>query len=607
MKRRLLIAVLLIFSVAFLTCKKTNTKPVTKSPLDSLTGSVPANKSGVDNLLLSAYDLLDGVYIGQSGASWETGTDNWLYGSVEGGEAHKGGTPSDQTDSGPIETYTATSDNVFLDVKWKANLVGLARANAAIKELTLVKDGSVSTAEAAQVTAEARFLRGFYELELSKLWRNVPYMDESGTLSSNTGTIWDKIEADFTAAMNTLPTTQSNPGRPNKYAAEAFLAKTYMFDHKYTHAQPLLADLIASGVTTSGTKYSLGHYADNFNPSTKNGAEGVFVIQAKVHDNSNGMDGNAGDVLNFPVKGLTTCCGFFMPSFSFVNAFKTDAVTGLPLLDTYNNSDIANDEGITSDQPFTPTNVTLDSRLDWSVGRRGIPYLDWGIMPGMYWVRDQEGEGPYVPIKTSFYQAAEATTTEAYEGWASNQSTSNGYNVIRYADVLLWAAEVEIEVGSLQKAEDYVNMVRNRAADPSGWVHTYQDASNPMGGFTSTPAANYKVGLYGAAGGNPSTGFTVGGQTYARKAIYMERLLELGMEGHRFFDLQRWEGTFGGPAGNGFVATTINAYIAHEKSVANFSALVFNGAGFVAGKNELYPIPKSQTDKYSTLKQNPGY
>jgi hypothetical protein len=225
----------------------------------------------------------------------------------------------------------------------------------------------------------------------------------------------------------------------------------------------------------------------------------------------------------------------------------------------------------------------------------------------MYWALDQAGEGPYVPIKSAFYQAAEATTTESYGGWASNQSTSNGYNAIRYADVLLWAAEVEIEVGSLQKAEDYVNMVRSRAADPTGWVHTYMDASNPMGGFTGTPAANYKVGLYGAAGGNPSTGFATGGQSYARKAVYMERLLELGMEGHRFFDLQRWDGTFGGPAGNGFMATTINAYIAHEKSVPNYSSPVFNSSSFVAGKNELYPIPKSQTDKYSNIKQNPGY
>src|SRR5579872_1744071 len=182
MKRRLLISILLIFSVALFTCKKTNTKPTTKSPLDSLNSSVPANKTGVDNLLLSAYDLLDGVYVGQAGAPWTTGTDNWLYGSVEGGEAHKGGNASDQTDAGPIESYYATSQNIFLDPQWKANLVGIERANAAIKELTLVKDGSVSNADAAQVTAEARFLRGFYELELSKLWRNVPYMDETGTI-----------------------------------------------------------------------------------------------------------------------------------------------------------------------------------------------------------------------------------------------------------------------------------------------------------------------------------------------------------------------------------------------------------------------------------------
>jgi hypothetical protein len=89
--------------------------------------------------------------------------------------------------------------------------------------------------------------------------------------------------------------------------------------------------------------------------------------------------------------------------------------------------------------------------------------------------------------------------------------------------------------------------------------------------------------------------------------VYMERMLELGMEGHRFFDLQRWDGTFGGPAGNGFMASTINAYIAHEKSVPNFNSPIFSFANFVSGKNELYPIPKTQTDKYSTIKQNPGY
>jgi hypothetical protein len=171
---------------------------------------------------------------------------------------------------------------------------------------------------------------------------------------------------------------------------------------------------------------------------------------------------------------------------------------------------------------------------------------------------------------------------------------------------LLWAAEVEVEVGSLQKAEDYVNQVRARAADPAGWVHTYTDPANPMNGYTNIPAANYKVGLYGAAGGNASTGFAANGQSYARKAVYFERMIELGMEGHRFFDLQRWDGVYGGPAGNGYMASTINAFIAHELASTTTNELV--GAQFTPGKNEVYPIPQSQiTMANSKMKQNPGY
>lgn len=613
MKSKLFLLLLLIISLSVFTCRKSD-KVIPKTPVDSLIVNTPANKTGVDNLLLNAYGLLDGVYTTQPGAPWETGTDNWLYGSVTGGDAHKGVNATDQTDATSIERFSPTNLNNWLDPKWQVNITGIHYANAVINELPLVKDGSVSAAYKAEVTAEARFLRSFYEFELAKLWRNVPYIDETAVYNkgysnvSNPGPIWDKIEADFSAAMNALPNTQSLLGRPNKYAAEAFLVKTLMFDHKYMQAKPLLVDLIANGVTSGGIKYGLVPYANNFNPSTKNGAEGVFVIEASVHDGSNGEDGNAGDMLNFPMHGPTSCCGDFQPSFSFVNAFKTDPVTGLPLLDTYNNSDLKNDEGISSSAPFTPAIATVDSRLDWSVGRRGIPYLDWGLMPGNDWISDQANEGPYVNIKSVYYQAAQASTSETYQGWATNQSTSNSYNAIRFADVLLWAAEVEMETGSLQTAENYVNMIRARAADPSGWVHTYIDPANPMGGFTNTPAANYMVGLYGAAGGNPATGFAAGGQAYARKAVYFERMLELGMEGHRFFDLQRWDGLFGGPAGSNFMANTINAYLTHETAVPNFQYVTVSGAKFIPGQNELYPIPQSQiTLTQGKIKQNLGY
>jgi hypothetical protein len=71
--------------------------------------------------------------------------------------------------------------NDYLDPKWRMNFAGVQRANDVIREIPLVKDGSLSADNIAQATAEARFLRGFYHFELAKLWRNVPYADETIT------------------------------------------------------------------------------------------------------------------------------------------------------------------------------------------------------------------------------------------------------------------------------------------------------------------------------------------------------------------------------------------------------------------------------------------
>jgi hypothetical protein len=273
-----------------------------------------------------------------------------------------------------------------------------------------------------------------------------------------------------------------------------------------------------------------------------------------------------------------------------VNSFKVDGTNGLPLLDTWNNSDLKNDMGIASSEPFTPTTELVDPRLDFTGGRRGIPYLDWGIMPGASWLVAQAAQGPYNNKKNVTWQKDPAT----YE----NRRTSINYNMIRFADVLLWAAECEVEIGSLDQAEIYVNRIRGRAADPDYWIKTYIDPNTPMAGFTNTNAANYKIGLY-------TTGqFSMQGKDFARKAVRFERKIELAMEGHRFFDLQRWDD------GTGYMADVLNAYIAHENS--SFDYLILKGAQFTKGKNELYPIPQAQidlsmTDGTATLKQNPNY
>jgi hypothetical protein len=482
------------------------------------------------------------------------------------------------------------------------------RANDVLRVLAKVTDGSVSAAEAEMIKGEAFFLRAVYHFEAIKLFGNIPYVDETISYTngnynvSNMESAWPKIENDLQFAVTNLPNTYAAAkGRANSWAAKAFLAKAHIYQHKYNEAKTLLDDIISNGVTTSGEKYALVPFHDNFDASKKHNAEAVFAVQMTVKDGASGsLNGNFGDVLNFPYGGPTTCCGFYQPSFSLVNSYKTDPVTGLPLLDTWNDSDVKNDQGISSSDFFTPYAGTLDPRLDHTVGRRGIPYLDWGIMPGQSWVRSQIQAGPYLPKKNVFFKSQEATAGDVGGGWAVNQVTAINYNMIRYADILLWAAEAETEIGSLDKAQDYVNQIRNRAANPAGWVHSYIDNNDPSKGFSTTPAANYKIAPY------PTGMFAAEGQAFARKAIRFERKLELAMEGHRFFDLQRYDN------GTGYMANELNAYIQHETNIPGFSYEILNGATFTKGKNELFPIPLAQIDLSNqdgaaTLKQNPGY
>ncbi len=100
--------------------------------------------------------------------------------------------------------------------------------------------------------------------------------------------------------------------------------------------------------------------------------------------------------------------------------------------------------------------------------------------------------------------------------------------------------------------------------------------------------------------------FSSQGQEYSRKAVRFERKLEFAMEGHRFFDLQRYD------KGTGYMADVLNAYIQHETSIPGYNYQILKGAKFTKGTNELYPIPLPQIDLSvqngtKTLKQNPGY
>ncbi len=596
------VAVLVVFAAIVISACN---KDLNKQPQGYLLPANVANKTGVDRLLIGAYALLDGENLPGAGNAYGSAGSNWVYGSIAADDSYKGSVPSDQPDATSVETWSlAQGVTAYVNQKWTVLYTGIQRANDVLRNMRLATD--IPATDTANIAGEARFLRAYYHFDGKKIFNKFPYVDESisfiydNLAVPNDADIWPYIDADLQFAVNNLPETQPNAGRVNKWAAMALLAKACMFQHKYDSAKMLLDQVIASGVTAQGVKYALVNYESNFNATQKNGPESVFACQMSVNDGSatanDGGNGNMGDVLNYPngAGAPGGCCGFNNPSWNLANAYKTDA-NGLPLLDgSFNDGTLVSDTA-------NAYAGTLDPRIDWNIGRPGIPYLDWGVHTTA-WIRDPTSNGRFNP-KKNVYAKSQAGTYSSTETvfWGATQITANNYNIIRYADVLLWAAECEIEVGSLDKAEEYVNMVRNRAADKTGWVYANAQYSATTGTYSpqTTPAANYFIMPY------PAGAFASKGQEYARMAVRFERRLELAMEGHRFFDLQRWDN------GTGYMAEVLNNYVQKEKTRYSFY-YIQNTAVFTKGVNEYFAIPQVQIDAENAtgvvyLKQNPGY
>jgi hypothetical protein len=553
-----------------------------KNPQGKLNESVFNTKATIDKLLIACYSPLNGFINGVWGIT--SGPDNIYFGDLCSGNIHKGSTPGDLVDLMDMERFVPTSNNDRIRDKWTLVYGAIERCNDVLRTLNTNTISDLSASQKTEIIAEARFLRAYYHFEAKKIWNMVPYIDETVTDPErrvpNDKDIWPNIEADYAYAVQNLAETQSDPGRPTKTAAQASLAQVYLFQQKFSQAKTLLDAVIASG------KYQLTpNYYDNFNPAKNNGPESIWQNQTAVNVAGVGYNRSqrGGDLSfpNAPDQPNLAGAGFNQPTYDLVNAYKTGA-DGLPLIDTYYQSDFKNDQGIPSNQPFTPDMVTpVDPRLDWVVGRRGVPYHDWGTHPGMDWIRDQPTAGPYNQKKFVILKSQLAM----YSFNNTAKFNAMNFNIIRYAAVLLWAAECEIEVGDPEKARIYVNMIRARARDG---IYVQLGSNAPFA--PGQPAANYKVDIYKDSWGGQS-------KDWIRNRVRFEERLEFAEEGHFFFDLVRW----------GIAEQYINAYIAREKPHIGYLV----GATFTP-KNRYFPIPLSEIDKSykdgkPTLTQNPGF
>ena len=536
------------------------------NPVGALSDASLQNATGVDLLLVGAYSMLDGIRQNH-GADWHVAADNWWM-DVLADDAHKGSTDGDQADLLALELYTWDTTNPYLENNWRAIFAGINRSNSVINLINTSDDPSLFTVEMAQ----ARFLRGHYNFELQKKWVNVPFISDENFAASefnqpNSGPIWSQIEADFAYAAANLPVsrggTYSEPGRPIRSTAFAYHGKALLYQSKWSEALVSLENTINSG------DYALASdYFSNWRSDGENGPGMVFAIQFAA-DGGQSFQGNRGGTLNMPIGPMTggLCCGFYQPTQNLANAFQTDS-NGLPL-SNWASSDIVNDAGIETAEPFTPHAGNLDPRIDYTIARRGVEFNGFGTFTGKENIRASftDISGPYM-TKKNFYTAGD-DSNRGTGGWGE-QRTGINYHIIRYADVLLMAAEAAAESGALEKARGYVNQVRLRAKNSP----------------TADSGPNYVIDTYNS----PWTDVSA-----ARTAVRHERRIELGVEGHRLFDLRRW----------GNMVETLNAYIQHEgRTIPPFAARV----NPVSSKHTALPIPLNAIDSSEgALTQNPGH
>jgi len=437
--------------------------------------------------------------------------------AVSGGES-----ASDVLDLQQIDDYTLTPVNGTLANLWQYAYEGVNRANYLTQyKATNPAGQTVSFAGKEAMYGEVYFLRAFYYFTLVKMFGDVPLFTDkrldisaTGTLKrSPKATVYLSIENDLNAAINVLPNTQTQAGRATKYAAQALLGKVYLYQQKYDSAATVLQSVISTNA------FSLvSNFASIFLKSGQNGPESVFEIQYSS-SGANSYDG--ADPAQGPGNYQVQQCGVRnLSSSSSLMPYAPGWSTNLPtqnLANAYSAGDQRKAATCFDIAAYVAANPS------WNITYQVAPYKNTGLYNQKYL--------PYIG-------------QGATSGGDPKLNYPNNYRTIRYADVLLMAAEAYNKSATPNdaKAQLYLNQVRRRAFQVN-------DASHDI---TATGSALYT-------------------------AILNERRLELAMEGERFFDLVR----------TGQAATVLAPL-------------------FKVGKNEVFPIPQQEI-LVSGLTQNPGY
>jgi hypothetical protein len=403
-----------------------------------------------DRALTGAYDMLQGSFM----SLWigEIASDN----SIAGGESVNDSQGLHQIDN---MTHGGVNNELRNIMRW--NYTGITRVNYIMEN----KD-NIDFPEKQHILAEARFLRAYYYFELVKFFGDIPLIiderlgiEEAQQLPrAPKADVYAQIEEDLTFAISILNPVATQKGRATKGAAQALLGKAYLYQNKYTEAATILDEIRNSGL------YSLiPNYGDLFSVSNENNTETVFDVQYT------GLEGGG--------YGCLICLeGNAAPGFQGIRQYNG------PIYGDGNSYNLPTQELYNAFSPIDP--------------RRGHTILDIeafiAAQPDPSAITYAIGAGGHTGYYNNKYIKRQGEI-----GLPDNDLTSPvNYRVIRYADILLMAAEAHFHLGNSSVAQQLVNQVRVRAGVPGIPVQSLND-------------------------------------------IYKERRFELSGEGHRFFDLVR--------------------------------------------------------------------
>lgn len=386
-------------------------------------------------------------------------------------DADKGSTPGDQPSIGDIDNFNTTPTNNFVAALWDGYYSGISRANQALAALATA---SLPTATKNQLIGEVRFIRAYYYFNLVRFFGKVPKVVRVPTSAQDANddpafqtrapvdTIYNVITQDLQFAIDNLPLrSRAAVGHANKGSAQALLAKTYLHRKNWQQVQALTQAVIQSGQYALVPDYSI-----IWRSAGNNNIESIFETQSGTFNNSDIAVGGyctwQGPRVG-PRGGWTDLgFGFCTPTQNLVDAYEP------------------------GDKRRASTIIVID-RSGRGVGT--VLYDGFRIPSGD-------------SVQNNYYNyKAYASENPAIEPFLGNRDRKQkNVRLLRYADVLLMAAEAANELGQTAAAITLLNQIRTRA------------------GLPPTRSA---------------------GQAGVREAIWNERRFELALEHDRFFDLVR--------------------------------------------------------------------